>query len=161
MKICNGCRDFLNAHPRMNFLVNAATLVFILWSGYTFVERSDRRIIDRASKRALAFLPAPESSMFISNDERRVANNFISDTLPRLMKMGLITKYQRNEDTTALLVAGRVWNQRSLFVKESLLTAVATYNKVNGFSAWTLVLDDHDGTMYAQVLPSNRKEIYN
>lgn len=157
----NGCQDFLSRHPRVNFLVNGLTLVLILWGGYTLVDRSDRRIIDGASKRARAFLPTSESSMYISNDEIRVANNFISDTLPRLMKMGLITKYQRNENTTALLVAGRVWNMRSRFVKESLLTAIATYNKVNGLSAWTLVLDDHDGTMYAQVLRSNRKEIYN
>ncbi len=76
------------------------------------------------------------------------------------MKLGLITKYERNESTTALLVAGRVWKKRTRFVKESLLLAVATYNRVNGLSAWTLVLDDQDGTMYAQVLPSNRREVY-
>jgi hypothetical protein len=138
-------------------LALAALLVFAC----LMIQRSDRAIADKASKQALAFLPTPESPMFISQDERRVANMFISDTLPRLMKMGLITKYQRSEFATALLVAGPVWTKRTRFVKESLLTAVATYNKANGLSAWTLILDDHDGTLYAQVLPSSRKEVYN
>ncbi len=133
-----------------------AWLVFVC----LMIQRSDEVIVDTANKRALAFLPTSESSMSISNDELRVSNIFISDTLPRLMKLGLITKYERNESTTALLVAGRVWKKRTRFVKESLLLAVATYNRVNGLSAWTLVLDDQDGTMYAQVLPSNRREVY-
>ncbi len=160
MSTCKVFESFLSRHRQLHLLVNAWMITTLLWGTFAIVTRSDRAIMKRASRRVAGFLSTSGSSMFVSNDERRIANMFISDTLPRLMKMGLVTKYQRTESTTAMLVAGPIWKQRTLFVKESLLTAVATYNKVNGLSAWTLVLDDHDGTLYAQVLPSNRKEVY-
>jgi hypothetical protein len=133
-----------------------ALLLFV----FTAVEHSNKTIVKRPSIQAASipvlFLPSIE----FSEDEHRIAKLFIADTLPRLLKMGLISKYRRNESITLLSVPGRIWKTRTRFVKESLLTAVSVYNRVNGFSPWTRILDDRTGAIYAQVLPSNQKELY-
>jgi hypothetical protein len=146
--------------PKLWRLYGLVAGITLLSVAYALVERSDKSIVERQSKRAFVAVPLLQLSDEITDDERRVANLFIADTLPRLMKKGLITKYVRNETNTTLLVVGSVWKGRTRFVKESLLTAVLAFNKVNGHNLWTRVLDECDGTLYAQVLPSDRRELY-
>ena len=146
--------------PKLRRLYGLIAGIALLCIGYVLIERSDRSIVERQSKRTFVVVPLLRLSDEITDDERRVAKLFIADTLPRLMKRGLITKYLRNETNTTLLVVGSAWRGRTQFVKESLLAAVLAFNKVNGYNLWTRVLDDRDGTLYAQVLPSDRTELY-
>jgi hypothetical protein len=152
--------EVLNLYPRLKKLVALAIGIALLLIILALVERSDRAIVERQSRQGFAVESLPQPFDAFTADERRIAHLFIADTLPRLMNKGLITRYERNAINTNLLVAGRVWKARSRFVKESLMTAVSVYNRVNGFSAWTRIVDDHTGMLYAQVLPSDRKELY-
>lgn len=140
--------------------LSVLSIIGLFCIAYYVADRSDRAIAERTSRHPVAFHAFLDIPPECTGDERRVANQFIADTLPRLMKLGLISKYQRDEKVTALYVPGHIWKARTRFVKQSVLTAVSAYNKVNGLSLWTMVLDDRTGTMYAQVLPSNRKELY-
>ena len=152
--------DVITQFPKLRKLIEIAIGVALLWIILALIEHSDRAIVERQRQRGFAGTTALQYSEGITGDEQRVADLFIADTLPRLMKKGLITKYVRTEMNTTLFVVGHVWKVRNRFVKENLLTAVAVYNKVNGFNPWTQVLDDRNGTLYAQVLPPDRKEVY-
>ena len=158
--ILNGLTELTSHIPRLRKLSGLAGGIALLLVILAIIEHSDRAIIERQNKRGFALSTIIQDSNMYSDDERRVARLFIADTLPRLMKKGLITKYERNETGTTLLVVGRVWKGRTRFVKQSLLTAVSVFNKVNDYNLWTMILDDRDGTMYAQVLPSDRRELY-
>jgi hypothetical protein len=127
---------------------------------FSVIEHSNRPIVRHESGKNISFPVHFQPVIEFSGDEDRIAKLFIADTLPRLMKMGLISKFERNETITTMMVPGRIWRKRTRFVKESLLTAVSAYNRVNGYSPWTRILDDRTGTMYAQVLPSDKKELY-
>jgi hypothetical protein len=39
-------------------------------------------------------------------------------------------------------VSGRVWNERSEFFKESFLTQLIVYNRVNGFPSRIRIIDE-------------------
>ena len=152
--------EILNLYPTLRKLLVLAIGIALLLIVLALIERSDKAIVERQSRQGVAVYLLSQPSNAFTADERRIAHLFIADTLPRLMKKGLITRYERNAANTNLLVAGRVWKARSRFVKESLMTAVLVYNRVNGFNAWTRILDDRTGMLYAQVLPSDRKELY-
>lgn len=152
--------EILNSYPRLRTIFALAFGIALLLIILAIIERSDRAILERQARQGFSVQSLPQPSEAFTADERRIAHLFIADTLPRLMKKGLITRYERNAVTTNLMVAGCVWKSRTRFVKESLMTAVSVYNKVNGFSPWSRILDDRTGMLYAQVLPSDRKELY-
>jgi hypothetical protein len=95
-----------------------------------------------------------------TKEEHRIAEHFTADTLPGLIKLGLVKKYERRGTGTLLLVDGKIWKKRSRFFKESLLAEMAVYNRVKGFAAESVILDDRSHQLYARVLPEGRKEIY-
>jgi hypothetical protein len=158
--ILDGRTEIPRLCPRLKNLCSFTLGFALLWIILAIVERSDRAIMDRQGRQGFAVHSLPQPTVEVSDDERRIARLFIADTLPRLMKKGLITKYERNVANTTLFVAGRVWKVRTRFVKESLLTAVSVYNRVNGFNPCTRILDNRTGALYAQVLPSDRRELY-
>jgi hypothetical protein len=95
-----------------------------------------------------------------SRDEQRIARHFEMDTLPGLMQRGLIRKYERRDSGTLLLVEGKIWRQRSRFFRESLLTEMLVYNKVNGFASTTHVADYSSHRLYARASSADRKEFF-
>ena len=150
----------LSLHPVLRKLIGLLIGIALLLIIVALIERNDRIILEHQFRHNLVRNPVLASPSTFTMDEQRIARQFLADTLPQLMRKGLITKYKRTDTNTSLFVIGHVWKERSLFVKQSLLKAVATYNKVNGFSLWTLILDNRNGKLYAQVLPSNRSEVY-
>ncbi len=142
---------------RLSGVVLGLALLAIIFSA---IEHSNRPIIKHETSQNLSIPHSFHPVIEFSRDEHRIAKLFIADTLPRLMKMGLISKFKRNETMTTMMVSGHIWKARTRFVKESLLAAVSVYNRVNGFSVWTRILDDRTGALYAQVLPSDKKELY-
>ena len=153
-------KTILNPNSRVERLCSILIGIALFGLIMTFVRRSDTAIVERQSRRVFSAQPLFPPIPWFSTEERRIAAMFVADTLPRLMKMGLITKYERNETNTTVLVAGSIWKARTHFVKDSLLKAVSVYNRVNGFAQPTIILDDHTGVLYAQVLPSDKREIY-
>lgn len=151
--------DLFSRSPRLRKAFNLLLGIALLLGILALIERSDRKIMERQLHREFIGVLVIPSAPF-TQDERRIAGQFLADTLPRLMKKGLITRYVRSTEGTTILVPGRVWKPRTRFVKESLLAAVCAFNKVNGFNAWARVVDDRTGRLYAQVLPSERKELY-
>jgi hypothetical protein len=95
-----------------------------------------------------------------SRDEQRIARHFTMDTLPGLMRRGLIKKYERYETGTLLLVTGKIWKDRSRFFKECLLTEMLVYNQVNGYALGIRVLDSSSRQLYAHALSAERKEFF-
>ena len=94
------------------------------------------------------------------SDEHRIAQQFDADTLPGLMRSGLIKKYARHQTGTILFVSGKVWKERSRFFKESLLIASLMYNKVNGYPLETRIVDCCSQRLYAHAISTDRKEFF-
>jgi hypothetical protein len=76
------------------------------------------------------------------------------------MQWGLIKKYERHQTGTLLFVAGKLWSERSRFFKESLLSEVSIYNKVNGYSIETRVVDQCSQHLYALISSLEKKEFF-
>jgi len=93
-------------------------------------------------------------------DEQRIANHFSADTLPGLMRKGLIEKYARSASGTCIAVNGILWKIRSKYFKQSLLTEVYVYNKVNDYELSTKIIDSSSGRLYAQISSSAKIDIY-
>ena len=105
--------------------------------------------------------PLVRKTQEFTGDERRIARHFAIDTLPGLMQRGLITKYERRHNGTLLHVDGKLWNGRSRFFKENLLSEVSIYNKVNGYAIETRIVDRYSHRLYAQVVSLENKEVFN
>lgn len=95
-----------------------------------------------------------------SEQEQRIARLFTDTTLPQLRRLGLIKHYHRTEIETVITVTGSVWNERSDFFKESFLTQISVYNRVNGFTSRTRIIDERTEELYAQIVPPDRKEFF-
>ena len=104
--------------------------------------------------------PLLQNPQEFTDDERGIARHFTVDTLPGLMHRGLTWSIERHQTGTLLLVAGNLWKERSRFFKESLLAEVLIYNKVNGYAVETLVADHSSKRLYAKVLSSEKKEVF-
>jgi hypothetical protein len=96
----------------------------------------------------------------LKSDEHRIAQQFDADTLPGLMRCGLIKKYERRQTGTIVFVSGKVWKERSRFFKESLLLASLVYNKVNGYPLETRIVDCCSQQLYAHAISTDRKEFF-
>ena len=104
-------------------------------------------------------IPA-QSTNEITNEESRIARHFAVDTLPGLMRLGLIKQYKRHPKGTDIFVAGRVWKERSRFFQESLLSEVLVYNKMNGYELETRIIDHRSRQLYAKAISVDRKEFF-
>lgn len=86
-------------------------------------------------------------------EQERIARHFAEDTLPGLIKMGLIKKYRREPSGMLIAVDGKTWKRRSLYFKQCLLQEVAAYNTFHGYEIQTKVIDSTSGILYAQISP--------
>lgn len=137
------------------------TLCAVLWGAFLLIERSDRKIMEEHyTNYRRAYAQGNDSTHRFSPDEERVAKHFIADTLPGLMRKGLIKKYKRGQSGTMLHVAGTIWKERSEFFRQCLLIELFVYNKVNGYAASTRIVDSRTQQLYAAILPSARIEFY-
>jgi hypothetical protein len=92
--------------------------------------------------------------------EKKMANHFMSDTLPGLLQKGLIQRYGRNNSGTCIAVNGRLWKNRSIFFKQSLLAEILAYNTVHDYDVSTMILDSVSGKLYAQISPPAKVDIF-
>jgi hypothetical protein len=127
---------------------------FVLW-------QVEKPVPVNKDKRQFVFTSQLFQKKECSQDEKRIASLFSADTLPGLMQKGLIQKYQRNVSGTCILVNGHFWKERSKYFKNSLLTEVFVYNKVNGYEFSTKIIDGLSGKLYAQILTSAKIDFYN
>jgi hypothetical protein len=109
--------------------------------------------------RSAHVLPTPWAKDY-NNDESRIAQHFAVDTLPGLMRRGLIKKYERHQTGTVLFVAGKIWKERTRFFKESLLSETLVYNKVNNYALETRIVDHRSQKLYAHAVSSDQKEFF-
>ena len=133
------------------------TAAFMVIAGaFTLIYRHDA-----ALERSMIHWGRMEDSLTVrpSAEEQRIALQFSDVTLPGLKKLGLITRFERTSAETVITVSGRIWNDRSPFFKESFLTQVFIYNKVNGFAPDTRVVEEGSSKLLAQILPPNRQLI--
>ena len=146
----------MSAQSRKNIIVYFLAIFTVGALFYAYYER-DREIMEKISR----FGNQTYSAVVMSTeDEKRIAAQFSDSTLPDLKRLGLIISYNRTEIETIITVAGKIWNERSSFFKESFLTQISIYNKVNGFSVVVKILDDETHQLYAQIVPPDRKEIF-
>ena len=153
----------MTANPKNEFFQNAAvTLILILCIAAVFdaVRRHDESVLNgRYSLRSNISL-TPDSPAECTKDDRRIAALFAADTLPGLMEKGLVKDYRRTDSATVLTVSGNLWKKRSLFFKNSLLTALTAFNKVNRYAPRVHIVDDRSGRLYAEIVSSTEKKIY-
>jgi hypothetical protein len=95
----------------------------------------------------------PRGKPFV-NDEMRISNLFVEDTLPRLIQYGFVKKYELTQFRTTLFVNGKLWKQRSRFFKHCLLTEILVHNKFNGYSPETQIVDNQSRRLFAKISPS-------
>ncbi|MGD0035893.1 MAG: hypothetical protein ABSC53_01190 [Bacteroidota bacterium] len=132
-------------------------LVYIV---YLWTNQPDASIRNGNSHRRSPYIFSIQGAKEFNSDERRIAQHFATDTLPGLMRRGLIKKYERNESGNVLFVAGKLWKERSRFFKESLLLEALVYNKVNGYALDTRIVDHRSQCLYAHAVSADRKEFF-
>lgn len=146
----------MSAQSRKNIIVYFLAALTVGALFYAYYER-DREIMEKVSR----FGNQADSAVVMSTeDEKRIAAQFSDSTLPEMKRLGLIISYNRTEIETIITVAGKIWNKRSSFFKESFLTQLSIYNKVNGYSVTVKIFDDETHQLYAQIVPPDRKEIF-
>jgi hypothetical protein len=139
------------------YLTFGVALIFIV---YMWTSQSDSIIKGTHKSHRSDHTPPAQWIQGLKSDEHRIAQRFEADTLPGLMRCGLIKKYERRQTGTVLFVAGKVWKARSRFFKESLLLEALVYNKVNGYALETRIVDHYSQQLYAHAISADRKEFY-
>jgi hypothetical protein len=134
-------------------LALCALIIFLIIG---LVTHTDNTILaKRPSFQILSNTFFPQGQLFV-NDEMRISNLFVEDTLPRLMQYGLVKKYELTQFKTILFVNGKLWKQRSQFFKHCLLTEILIHNKVNGYAPETHIVDNQSRRLFAKITPSDR-----
>lgn len=130
-----------------------------VWIGitYYFIHKHDEELLNNHALWGRTIDSVANSS---TAEEKRVALQFSDTTLPELKRLGLIKSYTRSEIETIITVSGRIWNERSVFFKESLLEQIFAFNKVNGFSVKTKIIDETTAHLYAEIIPPDGRMIY-
>lgn len=152
-------RFFARIFP--GILLRLSIALCVIYIFYKWTNRFDtvgKRKQD--TERLSGLFPDSQSQKNFTNEERRIAKHFEIDTLPGLMRQGLIKKYERYQTGTLLHVAGNIWKKRSRFFKESLLTEVLVYNNVNGYALETRIVDYNSQILYAQAISSDKKKFF-
>jgi hypothetical protein len=134
--------------------------VGLISSIYVWTNQPDTSKKGSSNPRRSGHTVAIQWAKEFNSDEHRIAQQFEIDTLLGLMRRGLIKKYERRQTGTILFVAGKVWQERSRFFKDSLLSAVLVYNKVNGYALETRVVDNRSQQLYAHAISEDRKEFF-
>jgi hypothetical protein len=127
---------------------------------YVWTSQSNTNIKERNSYHHSTDIFSIHRKREFDNNEHKIAQHFGVDTLPGLMRRGLIKKYERNESGNVLFVAGKLWKERSRFFKESLLSEALVYNKVNGYTLDTRIVDHRSKQLYAHAVSADRKEFF-
>jgi hypothetical protein len=135
-------------------------LVILLLAAFIFIRNTEKPISVHIAKRPFVF-PSPYfSKKECSPDEKRIASHFSADTLPGLMRTGLIRGYRRNSSGSSISVNGKLWKNRSKYFKQSLLTEAFVFNKVNNYELSIKIIDDLSGILYAQISSSAETDFY-
>jgi hypothetical protein len=135
-------------------------LVILLSVAFIFIRHTEKPISVNIDKRPFVF-PSPYfSKKECSQDEKRIASHFSADTLPGLMRTGLIQGYRRNSSGSYIFVNGKLWKNRSEYFKQSLLTEMFVFNKVNDYELSTKIIDSLSGKLYAQISSSAETDFY-
>jgi hypothetical protein len=138
-------------------LIIGLVLIYIV---FVWTNQPDSNIQRTTNHRHSSLLLPAQWTKDFSRDEDRIAQHFSVDTLPGLMRRGLIKKYERRQTGTILYVAGNIWKTRSRFFKESLLSEALVYNKVNGYELETRIIDHRSLQLYAKAISADRKEFF-
>ena len=102
------------------------------------INHSDNVILaKRQSYHILSNSLLPQGQPYVE-DEMRISNLFVEDTLPRLIRYGLVKKYELTQCKTVLFVNGKLWKQLAFF-KDCLLKEILVHNKINGHAPETLI----------------------
>lgn len=138
--------------------ISVYTVAVLLFGGALFlIQRHDEQVMNGSFRWGRLNDTLSQKS---SEQEQRIARLFTDTTLPQLRRLGLIKHYHRTEIETVITVTGSVWNERSDFFKESFLTQISVYNRVNGFTSRTRIIDERTEELYAQIVPPDRKEFF-
>jgi len=128
--------------------------VLIISAIVSLISRMDTAILaKRQSIQTLRNPVLPPGDLFL-NDEVRISNLFVEDTLPRLIEYGLVKKYELTQRGTIVSVNGKLWKHTSPFFKNSLLKEILAHNRVNGYAAETHIVDDRSNKLVAKIAPS-------
>ena len=134
--------------------------LLLLGGAWLLVHRHDEQVMSGSFRMGQSNDSLSQYRTVPSDEERRIAGQFTDTTLPQLRRLGLIKRYYRTEIETVVTVSGRIWNERSEFFKESFLTQLIVYNRVNGFPSRIRIVDERSERLYAQVIPPDRKEFF-
>ena len=96
----------------------------------------------------------------VTDEERRIARQFSDSTLPYLQRIGMVTGFTQTDVEVIVRVSGTLWNGRSRFFKDSFLTGLSTYTKVEGYELPIKIIDEQTGKLYAQWYAPETKIIY-
>lgn len=139
-----------------NIIVGIAAVTVLCTAAY-LIWQWDERVLATIHRGAYEY----DTTAFRPTEaEQRAAKQFADSILPQLKHLGLVTSYTRTEIETIITVSGTVWKARSQFFKEQFLEQIFIYNKVNGFSVQTKIIDKDNGALYAELTPPDRRAIY-
>ncbi|MBI3578903.1 MAG: hypothetical protein HY089_05760, partial [Ignavibacteriales bacterium] len=93
-------------------------------------------------------------------EELKLAEKFETDTLPTILKTGLVKQFKRNEGMTFVMVDGTKWIRQEHATKADLIFEIVITNKVRGYASALQVLDYKTGKLYANIRPPSTVEMH-
>lgn len=93
-------------------------------------------------------------------EQLKLARKFETDTLPRLLKAGIIKQFKRSNQMTLVFVDEQRWKNQPHEAKVDVLSELLASNLVNGYSSWTDVRDFETGKLLAGISFSGSVELY-
>lgn len=141
-------------------LIEVMLCTLVIFAIVDYFNYKDYTILGkRESTKSVGTVALPQGQPY-AQDDVRISNLFVEDTLPRLMHFGLVRKYELTRSRTTLFVDGKMWKQRSPFFKHCLLTEILVHNKLNGYSSETHVVDDQSRRLFAKISRSLKFAFY-
>ncbi|MBI5464215.1 MAG: hypothetical protein HY966_04600 [Ignavibacteriales bacterium] len=103
---------------------------------------------------------APHREPDIVQEERRIADRFLSDTLPNFMRSGFVVRFVQAEAGTILYVRSKFWAARTASFKREFLMQAVLYNKYYRPSLYASVRDHDSQRLLAEAFSIRDIRIY-
>ena len=108
----------------------------------------------------MAGLHSSSNRPSFSEAQREAAQGFWDTVVDQYVKLGLIARYQSEDETFVLYVRGNQWRHLSYRDKKTFLGNLSTSNEILGRPARVEMRDENSKRTYAVRRPPVKEEVY-
>lgn len=108
----------------------------------------------------IAGLHSSSNRSSFSEAQREAAQGFWDTVVDQYVKLGLIARYQSEDETFVMYVRGNQWRHLSYKDKQTFLGNLSTSNEILGRPARVEIRDANSNRTYAVRRPPVKEEVY-